>query len=125
LFMPLTEPLFRKSLSAAMIRLRNEVGLSQEELSERSGLTRQHISLVECGKRTPSFFTIFRICEAMEIDEMILLLTLRHYLPSTLEKNRYLTPLPTSWLAADDPSTKYRKKRKPPAKKKKSPNPDT
>ena len=42
--------------------------ISQEKLAKLSGLDRTFISLIETGKRNPTFTTILKICEALEID---------------------------------------------------------
>jgi len=42
--------------------------ISQEKLSKLSGLDRTFISLVENGKRSPTFSTILKICSALEMD---------------------------------------------------------
>ena len=41
---------------------------SQEKLSKLSGLDRTFISLVENGKRSPTFSTILKISSALEIN---------------------------------------------------------
>jgi transcriptional regulator with XRE-family HTH domain len=40
-------------------------GLTQEQLSERSGLTQQYISGLEQGRRNPTLLTLFEIAEAL------------------------------------------------------------
>ena len=42
--------------------------ISQEKLAKLTGLDRTFISLIENGKRSPSFSTILKICAALEID---------------------------------------------------------
>jgi transcriptional regulator with XRE-family HTH domain len=42
--------------------------ISQEKLAKITGLDRTFISLVENGKRNPTFTTILKICSALEID---------------------------------------------------------
>lgn len=42
--------------------------ISQEKLARLTGLDRTAISLIETGKRSPTFITILKICSAMEID---------------------------------------------------------
>lgn len=48
-------------------RIRNEVGLSQEELAFRAKLHRTYISSVERGARNVSLENIFAIAEALEV----------------------------------------------------------
>jgi transcriptional regulator with XRE-family HTH domain len=47
--------------------IRNERGLSQEQLSFKSGHHRTYISLLERGKKSPSLDTIFRIAQALAV----------------------------------------------------------
>jgi transcriptional regulator with XRE-family HTH domain len=42
--------------------------ISQEKLAKLAGLDRTFISLIENGKRSPSFSTILKICLALKID---------------------------------------------------------
>jgi transcriptional regulator with XRE-family HTH domain len=48
-------------------RIRNEVGLSQEELAFRAKLHRTYISSVERGARNVSLENIFAIAEALGV----------------------------------------------------------
>jgi len=49
------------------MRLRNQRGLRQEDLSELSGLSREHISYIENGKREPCLNNIERLAKAFKI----------------------------------------------------------
>ena len=51
----------------ALRTLRQEKGMSQEYLACIAGLHRTHISLLECGKRSPSLVTIEKIAFAFGI----------------------------------------------------------
>lgn len=42
--------------------------ISQEKLAKLTGLDRTFISLIENGKRSPTFTTILKICSALEIE---------------------------------------------------------
>lgn len=42
--------------------------ISQEKLAKLTGLDRTFISLIENGKRNPTFATILKICSALEIN---------------------------------------------------------
>lgn len=41
---------------------------SQEKLAKITGLDRTFISLIENGKRSPTFSTILKICSALDIE---------------------------------------------------------
>jgi transcriptional regulator with XRE-family HTH domain len=41
--------------------------ISQEKLAKLAGLDRTFISLIENGKRSPTFSTILKICSVLEI----------------------------------------------------------
>ena len=47
-------------------------GLSQEELAEKTDLSRSAISCIECGVNDPKYTTLLKIAEALEIDISIL-----------------------------------------------------
>ena len=49
----------------AMIDARQETGLTQKELSERTGITQGDISKLENGNANPSIKTLKRIAKAM------------------------------------------------------------
>lgn len=49
--------------NARQIRLAR--GLTQEQLSERSGLTQQYISGLEQGRRNPTVVTLFELAQAL------------------------------------------------------------
>lgn len=46
-------------------RLRREVGMTQTEISVRSGIARPNIARIESGKHTPSIETLVAIANAM------------------------------------------------------------
>jgi transcriptional regulator with XRE-family HTH domain len=49
-----------------IIRLSNE--LSQEELADICGFDRTYISLLETGKRNPSYFNLMKLCNGLNIN---------------------------------------------------------
>lgn len=52
---------------AEAIRSRREVlGYSQEKLADRCGFDRTYISMLECGKRNPSFLNLLRLAEGLD-----------------------------------------------------------
>ena len=54
-------------VGAALRALRDEVGISQEELAGRSGLDRTYISGIERGRRNPSVRSLQRVSDALGI----------------------------------------------------------
>ncbi|TAL29310.1 MAG: XRE family transcriptional regulator [Alphaproteobacteria bacterium] len=56
-----------KPLSQTIRRRRNDLGLSQEDLAEKCGFDRTYISMLERGKRNPSFLNLLRLSEGLEI----------------------------------------------------------
>lgn len=47
--------------------LRNNLGISQEELADLAGLDRTYITSVECGKRNISIVNIEKLANALNI----------------------------------------------------------
>ncbi|MCH5161876.1 MAG: helix-turn-helix transcriptional regulator [Clostridiales bacterium] len=47
--------------------LRNEIGISQEELADRAGIDRTYITSVECGRRNISIVNIEKIAKALDV----------------------------------------------------------
>ena len=47
---------------------RNRKHLSQEGLAEKANLSMQTVSKIERGVQVPSFFTVYDIAKALEID---------------------------------------------------------
>lgn len=47
--------------------LRNNLGISQEELADLAGLDRTYITSVECGKRNISIVNIEKIAVALHV----------------------------------------------------------
>lgn len=50
--------------------VRTQIKLSQEEMANRLGLSRNYISLIENGNRTPSDRTIADICREFGVDRV-------------------------------------------------------
>ena len=59
-----TADIFRKNLKF----YRNKQGLTQDKLSEISGISSDYISEIERGKKTPSFKRMDIIAKALNID---------------------------------------------------------
>lgn len=58
----------RKALAAlgrAINELRNEKGMTQEELARRVDLHESYISVIESGRRNPTWITVLRISHGL------------------------------------------------------------
>jgi len=60
----------RKLVGNNVCRIRKEKGLTQERLSELSGLSQQYISDLERGKRNPTIVTIYELALAMDVGHL-------------------------------------------------------
>jgi transcriptional regulator with XRE-family HTH domain len=56
-----------EALGLAVRELRKRRGLSQEELAHASGLHPTYISGIERGLRNPTWRSIGRVCEALQV----------------------------------------------------------
>ena len=63
----------RKVVGWNVLRLRRERGLSQEELSFRSGFGRAYLSGLETGKRNPTVVTLWELATALDATPIDLL----------------------------------------------------
>lgn len=48
-------------------QLRNELGISQEELADKAGLDRTYITSVECGKRNISIVNVEKLANCLNV----------------------------------------------------------
>ncbi len=55
-------------------RIRQEKGLTQEQLEERSGFSQQYISGLEQGKRNPTIVTLFELAQALGVSHIDLVM---------------------------------------------------
>ena len=53
-------------LGGAIKKQRSRLGLSQEELASRCGFDRTYISMLERGKRNPSFLNLLKLAEGLQ-----------------------------------------------------------
>jgi transcriptional regulator with XRE-family HTH domain len=62
----------RRLVGRNIARIRNEKGLTQEALAERSGFSQQYLSGLEQGRRNPTIVTIYEIAQALGVDHLAL-----------------------------------------------------
>lgn len=48
-------------------KARNACGLTQEELAFKAGVSRNYVSLLELGEKSPTVQTLLRICKSLGI----------------------------------------------------------
>ena len=61
------EDVFRKQLASVILKNRQKMGLSQDEVAQRSKLHRTYISDVERGERNISVESMRRIASALDM----------------------------------------------------------
>jgi transcriptional regulator with XRE-family HTH domain len=55
----------RKLVGDNVRRVRGELGITQEQLAERSGFSQQYISDLERGRRNPTVVSLFELAQAL------------------------------------------------------------
>jgi len=60
------------NIGVAIKFVRNQLGISQEELSKKTGISQTSISQIENGIKAPSKKTISKICNVLQIPEAVL-----------------------------------------------------
>jgi transcriptional regulator with XRE-family HTH domain len=63
----------RKLVGRNVRRVRQEKGLTQEQLSERSGFSQQYISGLEQGRRNPTVVSVYELATALRVNYLDLL----------------------------------------------------
>ena len=56
-----------KRFTVVLKKLRNEKKLTQEEVAEKASINEKHFGRIERGESSPTFKTIIKICEAIDI----------------------------------------------------------
>lgn len=60
----------RKLVGRNFARLRQEKGLTQEEVEVRSGFSQQYLSGLERGRRNPTVVTLYELAQALGVDHI-------------------------------------------------------
>lgn len=60
----------RELVGRNFARLRREKGLTQEDVSARSGFSQQYISSLERGRRNPTVITLFELAQALGVSHV-------------------------------------------------------
>jgi transcriptional regulator with XRE-family HTH domain len=60
----------RELVGSNVKRIRQEKGLTQEQLAERSGFSQQYISGLERGRRNPTIVTIYELATVLGVDHV-------------------------------------------------------
>ena len=60
----------RKLVGRNVKRIRQEKGLTQEQLAEISGFSQQYISGLEQGRRNPTIVSIYELATALGVGHM-------------------------------------------------------
>ena len=64
----------RKLVGRNVKRIRQEKGLTQEQLAEVSGFSQQYISGLEQGRRNPTIVSLYELATALGVSHMELVL---------------------------------------------------
>lgn len=63
----------RRLVGSNVSRIRNQKGLTQEQLADLSGFSQQYISGLESGKRNPTVVTVYELAKALGVSHLDLL----------------------------------------------------
>ena len=64
----------RQLVGTNLKRIRQEKGLTQEQLAEVSGFSQQYISGLEQGRRNPTIVSLYELATALGVSHMELVL---------------------------------------------------
>lgn len=56
-----------RSIGKRIQEYRQRIGLSQEQVAERAGISQNHVSRLEQGKHDPHFYTILQVAKVLNI----------------------------------------------------------
>lgn len=71
--MAAVNPYFAEMLGQELRKARQSRGLTQEEVAARAGLSREYISIIERGKRSPTIDVLLRVCRAIGVQASAIL----------------------------------------------------
>ena len=57
----------KEQMAARLKALRERLGLTQEQLSEKSGVGRSHLARLETGKQDPTLSTLEKLAKALGV----------------------------------------------------------
>lgn len=60
----------RELVGRNFARLRRDKGLTQEDVSARSGFSQQYISSLERGRRNPTVITLYELAQALGVSHV-------------------------------------------------------
>jgi transcriptional regulator with XRE-family HTH domain len=60
----------RRLVGANLKRIRQEKGITQEQLADVSGFSQQYISGLEQGRRNPTIVTLYELANALGVSHM-------------------------------------------------------
>lgn len=60
----------RELVGRNFARLRREKGLTQEDVSARSGFSQQYVSSLERGRRNPTVITLYELAQALGVSHV-------------------------------------------------------
>jgi transcriptional regulator with XRE-family HTH domain len=63
----------RRLVGRNFARLRQEKGLTQEEVAARSGFSQQYLSGLERGARNPTVITLYELAQALGVSHVDLI----------------------------------------------------
>lgn len=63
----------RKIVGRNVLAARKALGITQEQLAERSGFSQQYISGLEQGRRNPTVVSLFELAQALDVTPVRLL----------------------------------------------------
>jgi len=93
---------FGKAFRHFLCEERKKRGATQFELAKKSGLTRQCISLLESGRRVPTFFSLFHLARGFDMP-------LSKFMFLLINKVEYYECRENSLLAADSKKGRWKR----------------